>query len=632
MYNYSHQTRQWLPAFCVALLLFFVSQPLWAHTVVATLQRQTAGATAFRYLCLGYSHILPFGIDHILFILSLCLLNPGLKSLLWQATAFTAAHTVTLGLSVYHVISPDPSLVEPVIAASIIYVAAENIFSQELKKARLGIVFLFGLIHGMGFAAALDEVGLPAGAYLRSLLLFNLGVELGQLTVIAAVYWLLIKGLKEKAFYRKAVVIPVSLLITIVAGYWLIERVADSRRAYQPICSAAADLKNAENPAAADSVKKGNQQEAEFWKQRIQPGQPGLTNEIKYAASLVNRYQLSGDINDLVTARRILQQSDSAYAHKETAPLLSLFRLAIMTHRFREADSLFTLALAAGLRPSEIPPLSFDINFEMGRMQLARLDLQKMGSPGEYGYCFRNARLLHYDGEIDQAIDAMKQALQLGRQNPLLQSAAASNLGDLYLHANDPVSALKTYWYALSVNPADWHSIMGLAWIAFIHDRNKELASGLLSYVQTQTQAPEPLLKQISIYLTSGDTAKAYQAAYRFAGQVAGAGYGGMYNKYLIRLYSGLLNNPARALQIARDEINNRPTPQTYAWYVHALAANGQKAEAMAVYTHNVAGKPLEALELFWMGNFLASMHDPDNANRYLRQAMKNRYELEPGW
>ncbi len=208
----------------ICFLLILVSQHISAHTVVGELEKMSGVDAAFLYLKLGYKHILPSGLDHILFVVSLFLLSPKLKPVLWQATAFTVAHSVTLGLAMYHVITPSPKIVEPVIALSIMYVALENIVSPRLKKSRIGIVFLFGLVHGMGFASALGQLGLPKNAYLSSLVMFNLGVELGQLTVILAAFILFGKWFGQKTYYRKAVVVPLSAIITLIAGYWMVQR------------------------------------------------------------------------------------------------------------------------------------------------------------------------------------------------------------------------------------------------------------------------------------------------------------------------------------------------------------------------------------------------------------------------
>jgi hypothetical protein len=206
------------------IIFLLMSQPIFAHTVVGELEKMSGKDAAILYLELGYTHILPLGFDHILFVLSLYLLSPKLKPVLMQATAFTVAHSVTLGLSMYHVIKPPANIVEPVIALSIMYVALENIFSPKLKASRIGVVFLFGLVHGMGFASALSQLGLPQKSYLTSILMFNLGVELGQITVILSAYLLFGKWFGNKPWYRKGIVIPLSIIIAAIACYWTVQR------------------------------------------------------------------------------------------------------------------------------------------------------------------------------------------------------------------------------------------------------------------------------------------------------------------------------------------------------------------------------------------------------------------------
>ena len=207
------------------LLCLCLIQPIMAHVIPGELEKMSRTDAAILYLKLGYLHILPLGFDHILFIVSLFLLSPKLKPVLWQATAFTVAHSVTLGLAIYQIITPPTKIIEPLIAISIMYVAMENIFSPRLKASRIAVVFLFGLVHGMGFAGALGQIGLPKKDYLLSLVMFNAGVELGQVTVILLAYFLLAKWFSDKPYYRKVIVIPVSILIAVVAGYWTVERI-----------------------------------------------------------------------------------------------------------------------------------------------------------------------------------------------------------------------------------------------------------------------------------------------------------------------------------------------------------------------------------------------------------------------
>ena len=221
---YKSSLRKYARVTGLVFLGLFFTQALSAHTVVNELEKMSGQDAAMLYLELGYTHILPLGLDHILFVVSLYLLSPKLKPVLWQATAFTIAHSVTLGLSMYHIIKPPSNIVEPAIALSIMYVALENILSPSLKKSRIGIVFLFGLVHGMGFASALGQLGLPQTSYLTSILMFNLGVEFGQLTVIISVFLLLGTWLGKRPWYRTGIVIPLSAVIAIVAGFWTVQR------------------------------------------------------------------------------------------------------------------------------------------------------------------------------------------------------------------------------------------------------------------------------------------------------------------------------------------------------------------------------------------------------------------------
>jgi hypothetical protein len=143
---------------------------------------------------------------------------------LWQATAFTVAHSITLGLAMNGYIEPIPSIIEPIIALSIFYVALENILVQDIKPSRIAIVFLFGLVHGMGFASALTELGLPQSDFMTALLSFNIGVELGQVSVILLAWLLLGVWFSGKTWYQSRVVTPASLMIAALALYWTIER------------------------------------------------------------------------------------------------------------------------------------------------------------------------------------------------------------------------------------------------------------------------------------------------------------------------------------------------------------------------------------------------------------------------
>lgn len=183
------------------------------------------------YVSIGVGHILPGGLDHILFVLALFLASTRTSNLIWQITAFTVAHTATLGLAATGVITPSPDWVEPFIALTIAFVAVENLAFRDMIWWRPLVVFAFGLVHGMGFAGFFGELGLPSGQFWSALLGFNLGVEIGQLSVVAAAFVLALVLRKQLAplsadsGYRRFVVIPSSVLIGATGLWWAVERV-----------------------------------------------------------------------------------------------------------------------------------------------------------------------------------------------------------------------------------------------------------------------------------------------------------------------------------------------------------------------------------------------------------------------
>lgn len=177
------------------------------------------------YFQLGFYHIIPYGYDHILFILCLVLLNSKLKNVVWQATAFTAAHSITLALVMYGYISLPARIIEPLIALSIVFVAVENIISDKLRPTRIILIFFFGLMHGMGFASGLKSLGVSKDQLLTSLITFNLGVEAGQITIILLAWFLICHWWNHKSWYRKGIVIPLSAAIALMAMYWTFQRI-----------------------------------------------------------------------------------------------------------------------------------------------------------------------------------------------------------------------------------------------------------------------------------------------------------------------------------------------------------------------------------------------------------------------
>ena len=187
--------------------------------------RSPVSEVILTYIVIGFEHIVPKGTDHILFIVGIFLLSTRMRPLLWQVTMFTVAHTLTLALSMKGVISLPASIVEPLIALSIAYVGIENIFAHSLHRSRLVLVFLFGLLHGLGFADVLSEFGMPSYAFATALISFNVGVELGQIAVIVVAYLLVGIWFRARPWYHQRITVPGSLVISLIGLYWTYDRI-----------------------------------------------------------------------------------------------------------------------------------------------------------------------------------------------------------------------------------------------------------------------------------------------------------------------------------------------------------------------------------------------------------------------
>ena len=182
-------------------------------------------APGLEWIALGFQHIIPRGLDHIVFVLGLFFLSTGVRQLILQVSCFTVAHSLTLGLATFGIVSVPASIVEPLIAASIVCIALDNLHSEKIARWRLLMVTLFGLLHGLGFASVLSDLDLPPQDFLSSLLLFNLGVEVGQLTVLAIAF-IAVGWMQRWAQYAKRVARPATITIAGIGAYWFIKRVS----------------------------------------------------------------------------------------------------------------------------------------------------------------------------------------------------------------------------------------------------------------------------------------------------------------------------------------------------------------------------------------------------------------------
>jgi tetratricopeptide (TPR) repeat protein len=389
------------------------------------------------------------------------------------------------------------------------------------------------------------------------------------------------------------------------------------------------------DPAFVDSLlnsfsispdSKTNEADLFFWKSRLNrfPGDPVAAE--KYASALSARYGVYGDISDLLLADSLI--ADLVTRFNEPGHLLTLAGYNMQRHRFNHARIFIDNVIALKAEPYATDLMSFDVNFETGRQVGAIGYLNKYKTRSDFALEFRRSKSAHYDGSINAAIDHMLKASESSNGNDYLKRLALSNAADLYLHKGDVSEASALYRRCIQMD-TDFHSLMGLGWIALVHDCNDVLAMKIFEWVHLYSKSPDVLYK-MSLAIQLSYPVKSSKFAEKFIATANKAPYGDMYNKYLVCLYLDILDLPAKALEVAEKEITHRATPQTYAWMVRSLYRNGNKQEAYRLFVEKVSGKSLEALELFWMGEMLKAEGKHALSSQYFKAASENKFDLSP--
>ncbi|MBV9987380.1 MAG: tetratricopeptide repeat protein [Chitinophagaceae bacterium] len=378
------------------------------------------------------------------------------------------------------------------------------------------------------------------------------------------------------------------------------------------------------------SLEKLVSADLDFWQSRLNTSPGSFTAGSRLAGCLVQRFHLYGHIADLRRADSLLSALSAASNGNEAGLLRAMASLSITRHCFRQADSLVSMALAIGTEKYTSTLLQFDTRFELGETIPASRALLSCSATNEYGFFFRLAKWKHLQGETDSAAFYLGKALEWAGSSSLLRQSALSNIADLYMHEGRMEEAAPLYRQSLAIDASDWRSLQGLGRIALLHDGNSELAEKIFRFIAGRNELPDACYNLIWLAEQKKDSAATRLAAAAFAKKAEADCYGGMYRKYLVECYTGVLNDPSRALQLAAAELQNRATPQTYSWYAWCLYKTGEYDKALAIYKAHVSGKPLEALELYWMGKMMQGMKKPYNAQEFFHAANRNRYDLSP--
>jgi len=373
--------------------------------------------------------------------------------------------------------------------------------------------------------------------------------------------------------------------------------------------------------------------ELSFWKNRL-AGTPGdIIAESKIAGLLTKRFAYSGNIKEVHEADSLYRVVNTINHINSSGTYRSLAANCITQHRFLQAQQYIDSALALGDDKYLTVLMEFDVAMELGNRYRARKALNSLADKSAFEYLIREAKYKdHVEGKQDEAIKLMEQAYVKIKDNPApsMYLWIKSNLGDLYAHANRYRESYACYLEVLKIDPHYYHALKGIAWLAFSHDKNVANAQKIVAYLQQRHPVPdyELLLSQMAAF--KHDSAAAHSHIEKFMTITHNKLYGGMYNKYLFTIAANELNDATQSLQLSRQEVQHRPTPEAFSWLAFAQYKNGQIDSAMRTARLYVLNKCFEPDALFYIGKVYQAAGKKKMAQQLLHDAYNGSYELGP--
>lgn len=367
-----------------------------------------------------------------------------------------------------------------------------------------------------------------------------------------------------------------------------------------------------------------------LWKGKIKEEPKGFIYYEKLGAAYSELFEKTGEVQYLHKADSTFAISQKLTQQKWKVPsLLSLSSISIKKHDFESAAKY--AVEARELTDEKFGPLlmQFDAEMELGNYQMAYAILKENRRMESFDYLVRLSKYKDYEGDLDSAIYYMEEAHSLIKRHQKERLLwATANLGDMYGHAGRIQDSYQKYLDVLAMDSTYDYALKGIAWVAFSHDGKTNEAREILENLQAKTAMPDYYLPLAEIYEYEGNEAEAEKLINQFVAESSKPQYGGMYNKYLIEIYSDR-GQFDKALALAQEEITNRPTPAAYDWLAWTLHKQGNTNGALEIYQRNVEGKTFEPDVIYHMGTVYHAAGD-SKAEKYLEESLEASYELGP--
>ncbi len=350
----------------------------------------------------------------------------------------------------------------------------------------------------------------------------------------------------------------------------------------------------------ADEVKTTSKY-FELWNSKIKPDSVQLLSFANVAGEYSRYFKKTGDIKYLKKEEQALTKAVEIANIGKSGYRRALARNYISQHRFREALALAKEAEDLGSHGTDSKSLFFDLHMELGNYELAEKYLDSIKNMSDFGYLIRLSKWNDYKGDLDTTIKFMEKAKEKAEssKNKALMIWSFTNLADYYGHAGRIEDSYNHYLKTLELDPTNAYAKKGIAWIAFSNDDNPEEAMRILDSVTKRYNAPDYYLLKAEIADYLNDDYKRSENLDKYFLAIENPAYGDMYNAYNVSLYLEETKQYDKALELAKKEVGNRPTAESYSWLAYTYLKKGDRVKAEEIVKEHVDGKTFEPTLLY---------------------------------
>jgi Tfp pilus assembly protein PilF len=371
-------------------------------------------------------------------------------------------------------------------------------------------------------------------------------------------------------------------------------------------------------------------EEIMFWESKQLRTPDSETCQLRIAGLLSSRFMLTGRMEDIFASDSLYRAVLGASGNENASVHRALAANAITQHQFGRAYQQIQEALAIGEGRASSLFMLTDVDLELGDYAGAKRALNRIAARNFFPYIIRQAKIKDHEGDLDSAIVLMEMALAKAKDNASLSLWTKSNLADMLGHAGRVREAYQLYLDILKTNPDYDYALKGIAWIAFSHDHRYGEARRIAQYINQKRATPDMHLLLAKIFGAENKVAEKTKELQLFDSLANSPRYGDMYNKYLALMQVEDFSNPAKTIALAKREIQNRPTPQSYDLLAWGYFHEGKYAEALAVAEDFLVDKTFEPDVLFHLGMIYQANGQTAKGRGYLRSAEKSAFELGP--